>query len=125
MKQQPKEFQDLIQIKSLISLKQEELEALEKQIVDFKNIETRLFQEKSGKVFIGGQEIQPEIRDELRDEASSWKHGHLMEILSATITNEVCTSLVQGGKTMEEVHSAQALWHWKFVMENMIEKLSQ
>lgn len=76
--------------------------------------------EKSGKITIGGKEIDPAMRDILREQARNFASSQLCEILNATIVNESSNmALIQSGN-FNHVEVAKMLYHWNFVLQSMI-----
>ena len=94
-------------------------------LINFKDIESRVFLEYKGGIYIGGKQITPEIKDLLHEQAKYLKTSHLWELLDATITNEAANmALIQSGN-WEHVQTAKMLHHWNFVLKNMIEVLAK
>ena len=92
---------------------------------NFKTTESKVFTEFKGKVYIGTEEIRPEIKAILKDQAKNWLTSQLYEILDATITNEAYNLALIQSKDMDNVYSAKMLHHWNFVLKNILKKLSE
>lgn len=97
--------------------------------VNFKDIESKVFTELKGKIFIGGEEIKPELLEILKEQARYLKTSQLWEIFTSTIDNEAANlALIQSGasgKVEEDVRFAKALHHWNFVFKNIVYKLTK
>lgn len=79
-----------------------------------------VFVEKNGKLSIGGEEIDIQLRNVLRDEAEYFLKSRLFELLNATILNETMSmSLIQSTE-WHHVESAKMLYHWNHVLKNMV-----
>lgn len=96
---------------------------------DFISIESKVFLEKNGQIYIGGELVNETMRSLLRDQAENLKSTNLYEILNATIINESAQlALHQSGKSgdiKQDVLFAKALHHWNHVLKNMINALSK
>lgn len=95
------------------------------QSVQFNTLEDKIFQERNGKIYIGKEEIKPEVLDIIREQARYLETSQLYEILLATFKNEAMDlSLIQS-KDWNDVQFAKALWHITYVFENMVYKLKK
>lgn len=95
--------------------------------VNWKKLEEQVFKkdEKTGVLTIGGEVIDPQMRDVLRQQARSFATTQLRDILDATITNEAASmALIQSGN-FDHVQVAKMLHHWNFVLQNMILTLAK
>lgn len=93
--------------------------------LNYNSIEEKVFTEVNGKIYIGREEIKPELLDILREQARYLKTSQLYEVFSNTIKNEAANLALIQSKNFEEVLSAKMLWHWNFVFENMIASLTK
>lgn len=109
-------------MKSQDSLNQDLLEI---SIPSFISLEEKVFREDKGKIYIGREEITPEMRDLLREQARYIKDSKLWEIMNSTIINEAYTHSLINSLDFEAVKSAKMLHHWSFVMQNIIYKLTK
>lgn len=87
---------------------------------NFKDVESRVFTEHGGNIYIGTEKITPELRDVLREQARYLKTSQLFEILGATIINESSKLALIQSQNYEQVLSAKMLYHWKHVIDNMV-----
>lgn len=94
------------------------------QLPSLDNIQPTIFTEVKGKIYLGREEIRPEIRELLRDQSKWLLDSQLYEILRSTIINEASQMALIQSTDWDHVLSAKMLWHWNFVLENMIKKLS-
>lgn len=89
------------------------------------NLQKRVFEEKGGKILIGGEEIKPELLIILKEQAKYIETSQLYEIFLATLKNEASNLALIQSKDWENVLSAKMLWHCAFVIENMVATLSK
>ena len=92
------------------------------------NLRKLVFSEKGGKVFLGGEEVKPEMLSVLCEQAKYLQTSQILEVLNATIVNEAANlALVQSGNSgnlERDVITAKMLHHWNFVLQNIIHKLA-
>lgn len=102
------------------------MDELEKsQLPKFTDVQSRVYTEIKGKVYIGTEEIQPAVLAILKDQAQNFKTSQLYEIIKATLQNEASTlALIQSTK-WEDVNYAKSLWHVQYVIDNFINKLTK
>lgn len=91
----------------------------------FTDIESHVFTEHGGKVFIGKEEITEQLRSVLRDEAEYIQHSRLWEILNASIVNEAYDIALIQSKDFDAVLSAKMLHHWAHFLRNVIHSLAK
>lgn len=91
--------------------------------LNFNSIEERVFTEIKGKIYIGKEEIKPELLDILREQARYLSTSQLYEVLLATLKNEASNLALIQSKDWESVQAAKMLWHCAYVIENMVEGL--
>lgn len=92
---------------------------------NFNSIEKRVFTDHKGTFYIGTEKMAPEMRDLLREQSKYFSTSQLYDILKATIQHEAAQLALIQSKDFEEVLSAKMLWHWQFVLDNMLHKLTQ
>lgn len=95
------------------------------QLPNFNSIEKRVFLKHKGDIYLGQELIKPETLDILREQARYLKTSQLYEVLKATITNESYSSALIQSTDFEQVIFAKALYHWVFVLDNIIENLTK
>lgn len=102
---------------------------LEDNLDNFSSIENRIFFEDKGKIYIGGEEVKPDVLDVLREQARYFETSQLYEVLRATIINEAYDmALKQSGKSgdlLADVNTAKMLYHWQFVLDSILFKLKR
>lgn len=91
----------------------------------FNILAKRIFQDKNGKIFIGGEEITPELLDLLREQARYLETSQLYEIFKNTIINESADLALKQSQNFEHVQFAKALYHLLYVFDNMIFSLKK
>lgn len=96
----------------------------EEQLLTFNSIEDRVFSEKKGKIYIGKEEIKADIKELLKDQAKWLQTSQLYEILRATIINESYNAALIQSTDFDQVKFAKALYHWQFVLDNMLLRLT-
>lgn len=101
-------------------------EAKLEKLPSFSSIEKKIFKKlKNGSLEIGGQEIHPDVRDILREQAKSLDTSQLWEILNASIANEaIDLSLIQSSN-FDHVQFAKALWHYSVFMRKTVTTLAK
>lgn len=92
--------------------------------LQFNKLQERVFSDNKGRLLLGGEEIKPELRDVLRQQAHNLKTSDLYDILRSTILNESANIALIQSKDYEQVQFAKALYHWQFVLDNILNKLS-
>ncbi len=98
---------------------------MEDQSENFNNLAKRIFQEEKGKIFIGGEEVKPEVLEVLREQARYLSTSQLYEILGATIKNESADLALKQSQNFEQVQFAKALYHIWYVLDNMVHTLKK
>lgn len=101
------------------------METQDKLAEKFKDTENRVFTESKGRVYIGTEEIKPELLAVLREQAKYLESSQLYEILLATLKNESYNLALIQSKDWESVQFAKALYHCAFVFENLVSKLKK
>ena len=91
----------------------------------FLDIESRVFTEHKGEIYIGTDKIEATLRSLLRDEAENLQKTRLWEILNASVLNEAYNLALLQSKNFDEVVSAKMLKHWSHFMLNVIHKLAK
>jgi Ni,Fe-hydrogenase maturation factor len=87
------------------------------------NIEEKIFSEKGGKIYIGGQEIKPEMVDILKTQAHNLSLSELYEIMKATVEAEAINIALIQSQNFEQVQFGKALHHVIFMFDNIMNKL--
>lgn len=100
-------------------------EDLPEQLIDFSTIEKRVFTENKGIIYIGAEEIKPELKEILQEQARYIKSSQLWEIFQSTIQNEAANLALIQSKDYDEVKTAKMLHHWKHVFENILHILTK
>lgn len=95
------------------------------QLPNFNSIESRIFTEYKGNIYLGKEKIKPDVRELLKDQSKWLLTSQLYDILRATITNEASNLALVQSKEWDHVLSAKMLWHWQFVLENLLKKLTE
>lgn len=85
-------------------------------------LESKVFFEKSGEIYIGGEKITPQMRDILRDQAKQLQSSNLYEIINATVKDESFKLFSQAG-TLEHLQYAKALLYWNKVLLKLVNAL--
>jgi hypothetical protein len=98
---------------------------MEQPLLQYKDIEDKIFLvDKTGKVFIGGDEVKADMLDVLRTQAYNLKSSELYEVFRATIINEAYNLALKQSANFDNVQFAKALYHWEYVLDNILLKLS-
>jgi hypothetical protein len=91
----------------------------------FTSLESKIFTENKGKIYIGKEEIKPKMKEILKSQAQIFQTSHLYEILRATIINESYDIALRQSKDFDEVKFAKALYHWQYVLDNLLSMLTK
>ncbi len=94
------------------------------QSPNFLSLEDSVFTEHKGEIYIGKEKIKAELYDILREQARYFKTSQLYEVLRSTIINEAHNAALIQSTDFEQVKFAKALYHWQFVLDNIIKKLT-
>ena len=97
----------------------------EEQLEKLASIQSKVFLEKDGKIYIGGEEIKKEMLDILKEQAFYLKSSQLFEILVSTIVNESYNIGVIKSENWDATVSAKMLHHWNLFFVRMINTLSK
>ena len=92
--------------------------------IDFAAFENRIFSEEKGVIRIGGEEIKPEFRNVLREQADGLLRSELYEIFQATLYNESARLALQS-PSLEAVQYAKALYYLNTSMRKIFTKLAE
>lgn len=112
------------QLKEIPSQTSLDQDLLQPKQIDFVWSSKNFFEERDGKFYIGGKLIQDNLLEVLRGQAKFLKNSQLLEIMDATIKNDVGNQALQA-TTLEHVQFFKALHHWNFVLQNIIHSLSK
>lgn len=85
----------------------------------------KVFEDRKGVLFIGGEEIKPDLRDILREQAKYMETSQLFEMLIATIENEAADMALNKSLVWNHVLSAKMLKYWGDVFKKMVNTLKQ
>lgn len=88
-------------------------------------LEKLIFTEEKGKLFLGSEEIPPQVLQVLREEAKYIIKSQLFEIINATITNESFNLGVGQSKDWDSVQYAKSLYYWGKVFKKIINRLAK
>lgn len=97
----------------------------ERLLPKFTDVESHVFTEHGGAIYIGKEKITEQLRGVLRDEAEYIQKSRLWEVLNATVTNEAYTIALIQSANYEHVLNAKQLHHWAHVMRNVIHILAK
>lgn len=100
-------------------------EVLEESLPDFSTVESRIFLEKNGVIYIGKEKVTPQVRSILRDQAKYIQTSHLWEILSASILNEAVDIALMQSTNFDHVLSAKMLRHYRHFVNNVVHLLAK
>ena len=98
---------------------------MEESLPSFSEIGSKVFSEKGGVVYIGGEAVTPSIRSLLRDQAKSFQTTQLWEIMNASTTDEAYKLALIQSTDFDQVKSAKMLHHWGHFMRNIIHVLAK
>lgn len=96
---------------------------LEESTPNFTLLKKRVFTERAGVIYIGGEKVTPDIRGILRDEAEYIAKSRLWEIFNASILNEAYRIALIQSKDFNEVEIAKMLHHWQHFFVNTLHAL--
>lgn len=85
----------------------------------------KVFSRLKGEIFIGGIRIKPDLRLVLKEQAKYLESSQIFEIIINTIKQESINMALKDSTNWDHVLSSKMLWHWGFVMENMINALKE
>lgn len=95
------------------------------QLPNFNSLEDSVFTFAKGEIWIGRERIKPELKEALREQARYIMNSNLYEIIRATIMNEAAKAALIQSTDFDQVMSAKMLYHWQFVLDNMLKHLTQ
>ncbi len=95
----------------------------EEELLQYNNIITKIFTEDKGKIYIGGEEIKPELLDILREQARYLKTSQLYEVFSSTMKGEAAELALIQSQNWENVQFAKALFHLSKAFDKMLSVL--
>lgn len=93
--------------------------------LDLARIQARVFRVAGNKVFIGGQELTPDIRGLLRDQSKYIITSQLWEVFNAAIINESADLALVQSEDWEHIIAAKMLHHWGHVFRNALYVLAK
>lgn len=92
---------------------------------NFEKLSTRVFEVKKGTIYIGGEEIRPDVLVVLKEQARYLSTSQFYDILKSTIINESSELALKQSTKWEDVEFAKALYHIQYVLNNMITQLTK
>ena len=101
------------------------MDPLETSLPDYSLIEKKLFSKEGNTIRIGKEELTPQVRDILREQARYILTSQLWEILNASITNEAIDVALIQSKNFDHTQFGKALWHYSSFMRNIVLLLSK
>lgn len=81
--------------------------------------------EKSGKIYIGNQEITESLREVLKSDAEIFLASRLFQVMNASIINEAYDIALKQSKDFDQVRTAKMLHHWNHFLVNMMVALAK
>ena len=93
--------------------------------INFQEIESRVFTEVKGQIYIGRELVRPDVLGALKDQAHNFKTTELYDVFMATIKNEAANLALIQSKDWDNVTYAKAMWHFQYVFENMLNVLDK
>ena len=93
--------------------------------LNFTDSERRVFSVVKGKIYIGGEEIKPDLLDVLKQQARTFKISEFYEVFSASVLNEAYDLALKQSTNWDHVQFAKALKHWHYFLDNMFETLTK
>jgi hypothetical protein len=94
-------------------------------LLEFNKIAPKVFAVQGDKVFLGGEEVTPQIKSILADQAHNLLTSQLWEILYSSIVNEAYDISLRQSTDFNHVLSAKMLHHWAHYTKNIIIKLAK
>lgn len=85
----------------------------------------RIFSEKKGEIFIGGEKIKPEFKALLKEQAKYLVTSQLFEVFNETINAEANDLALNKSTEWQHVQFAKALKYYIDVLNTMVSKLSK
>lgn len=82
-----------------------------------------VFEEKNGKLYIGGEAIEPALRDVLREQARYLETSQLWEIMTNTAKDQAVEIGLTDSLNWDHVLSAKALRYWNGIFVKMVSAL--
>lgn len=95
------------------------------QLPNFNSTESKIFTEYKGNIYIGKEKIKPDFKELLKDQAKWLQSSQLYEVLKSTITNESSNLALVQSKEWDHVLSAKMLYHWQYVLDNILQSLTK
>ena len=81
---------------------------------------SKIFREEKGKIFIGGEEIKPDLRVALRDDARYFERSRLYEIIIQTARAEAIRMALPDSLNWDHVLSAKQLKYFSDIFEKLV-----
>ena len=97
---------------------------MENNDINYAELESRVFSDEKGVLRIGGEELRPEIRILLRDQAEAILRTEMFEILSATLYTEAARLALQS-TSMEHTEFAKSLYYWNKSLTKILTRLAK
>lgn len=96
----------------------------EENNIDFAALTARVFSEENGKIFLGGEELRPDVRLMLRDQADASLRSDLFDIFQSTMYNEAARLALQSTSD-RHTEFAKALHYWNTTMRKIYVALAK
>lgn len=97
---------------------------MQDQLDSLTNLEKKIYRESEGRVFIGGEEVKPEILSLLKEQARYIESSQFWEVLHATLINESVRAAWES-KNWDAVQYSKALKYTDTIIRNMIRGLTK
>lgn len=94
-------------------------------LLNFKNLEKRIYEEYMGKLYIGHEEITPQVREVLREQAQYILTSNFWEIVEATMINEASQLALMQSQEWDHVLSAKQLYYFVKIFRKMLYTLAK
>ena len=92
--------------------------------IDYAALAARVFLQEKGKIFIGGEEMRPEFRNTLRDQADYILRSDIFELFQATLYNEAARLALQSTSD-QQLQFAKALKYLNDTMRKIYTELAK
>lgn len=88
--------------------------------LDFIALQQRIFKESGGSIFIGKEQVTPQLRSLLRDEAQYITESRIWGLISEALANEAAALALLESTTWDHVQFAKAEHHVFHVIRNLL-----
>lgn len=97
----------------------------EESLPSFLSLESRIFTEIGGDVYLGKEKVSMEMRGILRDQARYIQSSQLWEIVNASSTNEAYSLALIQSTDFDQVRFAKAVKHYAHFVRNIVHALAK